>query len=306
MRVLVLGGRGFVGQHVVAELERLGHSVVSASRRDGLDLRDFAGVRALLRDCRPEAVFNLAAHVGSLHYVTEHAAVVFDDNVTMALNLYRGVAEEYRLAIVVNPLSNCSYPGDAVRQREPEWWDGEVHDSVYAYGNAKRFIYVTSRSYARQYGIESRNFLVPNSYGPGDYTDPNKTHALNGMIIRMLLAHRRGDAEFEIWGTGSPVREWVFVRDVARVLALSPGLERDLTYPLNIAQGCGYSIRQSAALIAATVGYQGRLVFNAAYADGAPIKILDAGEFNTVFPDFRFHDHGQGVRETVAYYEGVL
>lgn len=306
MRVLVLGGTGFIGSRLRAALESTDHDVSSVSRREGVDLLEPAAVRACLADLRPEAIFHLAAHVGSLHYVTQRAAEVLDDNMTMALNLYRAIAEVCPEARVVNPLSNCSYPGDSERQREGEWWHGEVHDTVFSYGNAKKFLYVVARNYRRQHGIRSLNFLVPNTFGPGDSTDPNRTHALNGMILRMIEAQRTGAEEFEVWGTGRPVREWGYVDDVVAILTRALSLEEDLTYPVNLAQNRGYSIGESAELIARAVGYRGRLTFNSEYADGDPVKVLDDTRFRELFPDFEFHDHFLAIQETVAYYRQVL
>lgn len=306
MKVLVVGGRGFVGTALSSELEAAGHEVTSLSRRDGLDLTDLENTRSTLATVAPEAIFNAAAHVGSLHYVTTFAADVFCDNVLMALNLYKAAAAVCPETLIVNPLSNCSYPGDADTHFEPEWWAGEVHDSVFGYGNAKRVIYVLSKCFGKQYGVRSINFLVPNAFGPGDYTDPNKTHAMNGMIIRMLQARKNGAGEFEIWGSGAPVREWGYIKDVVKILSLSLKVEGEQIYPVNIGQNSGYSIRQSAELIARAVGFDGRLVFNTKYQDGAPLKILDDRAFRKMFPDFKFYDHAQGIRETVEYYEHII
>ena len=115
------------------------------------------------------------------------------------------------------------------------------------------------------FGIKTYNFLVPNAFGPGDSTDPNKVHALNGMIIRMILAKMEGQTEFEIWGTGAPVREWIYVEDVAKLFKQALTLNMDLTYPINLGQQQGYSIRESAELIASSVGFKGELVFRADY-----------------------------------------
>jgi GDP-L-fucose synthase len=306
MKVLILGGHGFVGRNLREILTSPDYEIVALSRRDGFDLRDLGLVRDYFRDQHPDVVVNLAAHVGSLHYVTQYAADVLYDNIQTALNLYKAVTEFCPKVRIVNPLSNCSYPGDANKHNEPDWWQGEVHDSVFSYGNAKRFIYVISKTFRRQYGIDTVNFLVPNTFGPGDYTDPNKTHALNGMIIRMILAQRNGYSHFEIWGSGKPIREWGYIKDVVRILAFGLTIKHDLIYPVNIGQNKGYSIKESAEMIAEEVGFSGDLVFNTNYQDGAPFKILDDGKFRTLFPDYRFYDHRQGIRETVEYYKSIL
>jgi GDP-L-fucose synthase len=306
MKILILGGHGFVGKSLAGELEGTEHEVFPISRRDGVDLKDFEAVRKCFKDIEPDAIINCAAHVGSLHYVTTYAADVVHDNVQMALNIYEAAKDACGSARIVNPLSNCSYPGDANTHYEPDWWNGEVHDSVFSYGNSKRMIYVISQCYGRQYGIRSVNFLVPNTFGPGDYTDPNKTHALNGMIIRMITAQREGEKEFEIWGTGKPIREWGYIQDVVDMLVLGLTIEDDLTYPVNLAQNRGYSIRESAEFIAEAIGFDGKLVFNTKYQDGAPFKILDDRKFRSIFPDYDFFDHKKGIEETVKYYKSVL
>lgn len=305
-KILVLGGHGFVGKNVVTALQQLGHTVSIASRKTGVDLTDYAVTEKYLAALSPEVIFNCAAHVGSLHYVTTYAADVLHDNIQMSLNLYKAVAKVCPKAKIINPLSNCSYPGASDIQTEAEWWNGPVHDSVFSYGNAKRFLYVLSKCYQKQYGINSVNLLVPNTFGPGDATDPNKTHALNGMIIRMVEAHKRGDAAFEIWGTGSPVREWAYIDDVARAMIAGMSSPENLIDPVNVAQNKGYTIKESAQFIATAVGFTGELQFNTNYQDGAPVKILDDKKFRAIFPDFTFFDHKQGIAETVNYYTSVL
>lgn len=306
MRVLVLGGHGFVGKSVCAALKDTSHEVRPVSRKDGVDLLGYEALAQYLRSWVPDAIINCAAHTGSVHYVSKHAAEVFDDNARMALNLYRAVRECCPSARVINPLSNCSYPGNVALQKEQEWLDGEVHESVHAYGNVKRFIYTIARCYQKQYGLMSYNFLVPNIFGPADHADPNKVHALNGMIIRMIAAQKANAPIFEIWGTGKPVREWAYIADVVEVLKRALTFDLDLMDPVNIAQGRGYSIAESASRIAKSLGYTGQLVFNTSYQDGAPTKILDDHKFRTFFPDFQFTDHEEGIRATVDYYQSVL
>jgi GDP-L-fucose synthase len=305
-KILVLGGTGFIGKHVVNILQKNNHSVLAASRATGLDLHNYNNLHTYLAEHNPDVIFNCAAHVGSLHYVTTYAAQVIHDNMQMALNMYKAVAETCPKARVINPLSNCSYPGNLDVQSESDWWKGEVHESVFAYGNAKKFIYVLAQCYKKQHAITSINFLVPNTFGPGDSIDPNKTHALNGMIIRMIEAQKQGASEFEIWGTGNPIREWAYVDDVVNILMQGMYTQEDLTYPINLAQNKGFSIKQSAEFIAEALGFTGKLKFNTQYPDGAPVKILDNTNFKKLFPNFVFSDHKKGIAETVSYYKGRL
>lgn len=305
-KVLILGGHGFIGKNLATALQKTSYEVIIKSRADGVDLKIFESAKKCLAQLEPDFIFNCAAHTGSLHYVTTYAADVIADNIQMSLNLYKAAVSACPNTTIINPLSNCSYPGDSDIQTEKKWWDGPVHESVFSYGNAKRFLYVLSKCYAKQHSLKSINFLAPNTFGPGDSADPNKTHALNGMIIRMIKAQNNGDKEFEIWGTGSPVREWAYVDDVINVLVQSINTKADLIEPINVGQNKGYTIKQSAQFIAEALNYKGELVFNTKYQDGAPKKILDNKKFREIFPDFVFFDHKQGILKTVNYYKSIL
>ncbi|MBA7511057.1 GDP-L-colitose synthase [subsurface metagenome] len=304
--ILVTGATGFLGKAVCKKLIEKNIEFSKTSLSLGCDLRNKEQVENLFSKAKPDFVLNCAAHVGSLHYVTTYAADVFYDNTQMALNIYNVAAKVGPDARIINPLANCSYPGDSDIQREIDWWVNEVHESVFSYGNAKRFIYVISKCYNKQNGLKSINFLIPNTFGPGDSTDPNKTHALNGIIIRMIKAERNGDAEFEVWGTGSPVREWAYIDDVVNIIIEGIYTKEDLIYPVNLAQNKGYSVKESAEMIADSVGFKGKLTFNADYQDGDPIKILDDKKFRQLFPEFQFFNHKKGIEETVKYYKSVL
>jgi len=307
-KILVLGGHGFVGTSLVATLKdkNKGDEIFALSRTDGLDLTNYESIKKYLEQIQPDCIVNCAAHVGSINYVTTFAADVVNDNMQMSLCLYQAVKNVCPKARIVNLLSNCSYPGDADVQIESEWWNGPVHKSVFSYGNAKKMLYVISECYGRQYGIKTVNFLIPNTFGPGDSTDPQKTHALNGMIMRMLESQKRGDTEFEIWGTGNPIREWAYIDDVVNILIEGITTEKDLLEPVNLGQHKGYTIKESAQFISEAVGFTGKLVFNTNRQDGAPIKILDDKKFREFFPNFVFFDHKKGIELTVNYYRSIV
>jgi GDP-L-fucose synthase len=306
MKILILGGHGFFGKNLVNAFRNTEHTIISLSRRNGLDLANYHSTQCWLREIQPDVIYNCAAHVGGLHYVANLPADILADNLLMSLNLYRAVQAACPAALIINPLSNCSYPGDREIYYESEWLQGEVHPSVYSYGNAKRTLYVISHCYALQYGIKTYNFLVPNAFGLGDATDPNKVHALNGMIIRMLEAQQKGLAEFAVWGTGTPIREWIYIDDVVALLTKALRLDLDLLCPVNLAQKRGYSIRESAELIAKAIGFKGEIVFRAEHQDGAAQKILCDRRFRSIFPDYQFTNHYKAICATVEYYRSAL
>lgn len=309
VKALVLGASGFIGSNLAAVLEHKGHNVSRPYREPGflcLDLKNENNILDYLNYKQPDIIFNCAAHTGNVHYVMAHAAAVMHDNCLMAENLYKAVSLVCPKAHIVNPLSNCSYPGAANIQHEKSWLSGEPHHSVFAYANSKRFIYSLSKCYNLQHKIRTSNFLVPNAFGPGDHLDVNRTHALSGMIVRMIKAKRENEQIFEVWGSGNPIREWGYVDDVVEILSRAIDLKEDLIYPVNIAQNHGVSIRESAEAIKKAVGYEGDLWFNTEYEDGAPTKVLDDKKFREMFPKYRFIDHAEAIKRTVKYYEQAM
>ena len=306
MKFLILGHTGFVGKNLMTHLTNLGHDVAGVST-EGCDLREYDNVARILQTLTPlDAVFNCAANVGSVHYVTKYAADVITDNTQMALNLYKAVTAYAPETVIINPLSNCCYADGSLLQDEREWLSGPVHHSVFSFGNFKRVLYYISKCYDIQHGTRTVNLMLPGIYGPGDSTDPNKVHALNGMIIRMLECQKEKQANFEIWGTGEPVREWIYIDDVCKIMTTAAENTGDVIEPINIAQGDGSSIKQTAEFIATALEFDGELTFNTDYQDGAAIKILKTGKFTETFGDFDFYDHQEGIRNTVDYYREVL
>lgn len=310
MRILVLGHTGFVGQNLLNKLITTQHHIMGGSRSEGvygycIDLLEYEQIKNYLIKYKPDVIYNLACHGGSMKYVRDFAADVIFDNTQMALNLYKAVNHVDPKIKIIQPFSNCSYPGDSSVQHEDEWLSGEVHPSVFSYGNAKRSIYYISKCYNHQYNINSVNLLLPNTYGPGDSTDPNHTHALNGMIIRMIQAKRSGQERFEVWGTGKPIREWAYIDDFIEALVRAIDLN-NMVYPVNVGQEQGYSIAESAKIIKEQLGYKGEIFFDTSHQDGDPCKILSKDNFNKLFTNFKWFDHTEGIANTIKYYEDKL
>lgn len=304
-RIAILGGGGFAGRNVREELESAGMTVAVFSRSSGCDLMDLYTAYTKLDAFHPSHIVNCAAHVGSVNYVRDFAADVIDQNLRMSLNLYR-IMQQMRDCIVVNPIANCAYPGVMDRYREAELWAGPVHPSVLSYGSARRMVDALATCYRAQYGVRSVNVIVPNMYGPFDSTNPNKTHALNALVIKFVRAMREHSAEVEIWGTGKPVREWLYVKDFARIVRCVIERGEESMEPVNIAQNHGLSVDELVAIIRDTLGYKGAVVKNPLFPDGSPKKVMDDEQFRRRFPDFQFTPFATGLRETIEYYQSIL
>jgi len=305
VKVAILGGVGFAGRNLRECLEAAGMEVGVFSRTTDCDLLDLPKTWAKIDSFRPDYLVNCAALVGSINYVSDFAADVVDVNMRIILNTYK-VAQQMREVVVINPVANCGYPGVMDTYEEAGFWDGPIHPSVLSYGSTRRMMWVLSKCYNEQYGVRSINLVVPNMYGPYDSANPNKTHALNALIIKFVRAVKYGHPEIEIWGTGKPIREWLYIKDfsdVIRRLILADNISLDL---VNIAQNKGFSVIELVDILTKITGYRGNIWYNTKYQDGSPKKIMDDRLFRQKFPDFSFTPLVDGIKDTLKYYMKIL
>lgn len=266
----------------------------------GLDLTDREKTLAYFDTLRPEFVLNCAAYVGGIEFGRKHPAEMFDHNLRMTLNLFEA-GRRVRLKRLVNPISNCAYPGKAGVFREAEFWNGPLHESVLAYGIARKASWVGSWAYARQYGLDTISLVFSNMYGPEDHFEEERSHALGALIMKFVRAKAEKREEVTVWGSGTPVREWLHADDGAeamvRALALAPTLEL-----INIGIGQGISIAKLATLIAELVDYKGRIRFDPSRPDGAPYKTVDGSLGRKLFGWSPCRNLREGIEETIAWY----
>ena len=306
-KVLVLGGHGFMGKNIQAVFKDSEYEMYYESRSSGCNIFYYDGFKKVVADIAPDVIIFAAAHVGSIGYVSKYAGNVVNDNTQLYLNLYKCVAEVNPNILIINSISNCSYPGYIDVQHEELWWNGEVHESVESYGMPKKMGFIISECYKKQYGIQTINLIIPNSYGELDYVDVEKTHAMDGIIMRMIKAKRDGENTFIVWGTGTPVREWIYMPDVVRIMKkILDDKMYDLPNPINLGQEHGISIKESVEVIREKLDYDVVLTNDTSKQDGAPLKVLGAKLFKEHFPDFKFTDYDVGINNTIEYYKKIL
>jgi NAD dependent epimerase/dehydratase family. len=304
MKIALLGANGFVGQNVVNEFKKHNLDFFPVSREYGFDLRKKSDNIRFLTESNCSIILNCAAHVGSLNYVTKNAADVVSDNTRMILSMYDSVREINPEILIINPVANCGFPADSTIFKEDEFWNGPLHSSILSYGLTRRYLIGTSECYRMQAGIKSINLFTPNMYGPHDSTDPDKAHALNALVSKFVKAGQQKKNELEVWGSGKVIREWLYVKDFARI-ALSIIQDKNIynfTEPINIAQNWGLSIKSLVDLIIKSFGYKGNVNWNTNMPDGAIKKVMDDARFRNYFPEFKFTSLEQGIQETTNYY----
>lgn len=306
MKILLFGHSGFAGRNIADFLLQEGISHYGVSRSTGVDLRVQQEVVNLLEIYKPDYIVNCAAHVGSLNYVSKFAGDVINNNVQMISALYEALRKVGKNITVINPIANCAFPGDANLYQESQWLLGEVHDSVASYGNSRRLMYAYSTAYRKQHNIKTINFFVPNMYGEYDSTDPNKAHALNALISKFVKSEMNGTWEVDIWGTGSPIREWLYAKDFAKVIVKvlkDSNLQDMLTQPVSIAQNNGISMKELADIINVNFSNKMNLKYLTDMQDGAPKKVMANKKFREHFGTFEFTDFNVGIKNTIKYYK---
>ena len=167
--------------------------------------------------------------------------------------------------------------------------------------------FIISECYKKQYGIKTINLMLGGGYGENDHLTEEKTHAMNGIIMRMIKAKRNGDKEFVVWGTGTPIREWFYMPDIGRIIKEIIDEEKyDLPNPMNIAQEKGISITDIVTMVKKALNYDVKIVYDTTKQDGAPIKVLGSKLFKQYFSDFKFTDYENGINNAIKYYNKNL
>jgi GDP-L-fucose synthase len=300
-RILVSGGAGFLGAHVVERLRERGCRHVFAPRSKEYDLRQERAVARLYDETRPDVVIHLAAVVGGIGANRANPGRFFYDNAIMGIQMME-FARRASVKKFVAVGTICAYPKyTPVPFREDDLWNGYPEETNAPYGLAKKMLLVQAQAYRTQYGFNAIYPMLVNLYGPGDNFDAESSHVIPALIRKCLEATARGDSTITLWGDGSPTREFLYVEDAAEALVLAT--ERyDGAEPVNLGSGEEWSIANLATMIADTVGYRGRVVWDTTRPNGQPRRCLDVRRAEECFGFRSSVDLRKGIERTVAWY----
>ncbi|SUS08802.1 bifunctional GDP-fucose synthetase: GDP-4-dehydro-6-deoxy-D-mannose epimerase and GDP-4-dehydro-6-L-deoxygalactose reductase [uncultured Defluviicoccus sp.] len=277
-RVWVAGHRGMVGSAIVRRLEREGCEVLTVER-SAVDLRRQAETESWLAANRPQAIFLAAATVGGILANDTRPAEFLYDNLAIEANIIEG-AHRCGVEKLVFLGSSCIYPRLAPQpMSEDALLTGPLEPTNQWYAVAKIAGIKLCQAYRRQYGCDFISVMPTNLYGPGDNFDLSSSHVVPALIAKFHHAKVTGASEVEIWGSGTPRREFLYVDDLAdavvHVMRAYSGEDH-----INIGTGTDVTIAELAAMVAKVVGFEGRLVFDASKPDGTPRKLLDVGRLS--------------------------
>lgn len=301
-RIVVTGGSGFLGRHVVERLRSRTPADIFVPRSKDFDLRR---MDACLRATEGrDLVIHLAAHVGGIGLNREKPGELFYDNAIMGIQLVEA-ARVNRVAKTVVAGTICAYPKfTPVPFREEELWNGYPEETNAPYGVAKKALLVQLQSYRQQYGMNGVFLLPVNLYGPHDNFDLNTSHVIPALIRKIQEAMDRGATEVALWGDGTPTREFLYVEDCAEGIVLA--CERyDGPDPANLGNGFEIPIRDLAAKIGAAMGYKGRFNWDATKPNGQPRRGLDTSRAREWFGFNARTGLDEGLKKTIEWYRAA-
>lgn len=300
-RVVVTGGAGFLGSFVAEKLQERGCREIFIPRSLDYDLRDRDAILRLYAEARPDVVIHLAAVVGGIGANRDNPGRFFYDNAIMGIQLIEH-ARQTGVKKFVATGTICAYPKfTPIPFREDDLWDGYPEETNAPYGLAKKMMLVQTQAYREQYGFNGIFLLPVNLYGPRDNFDLHTSHVIPALIRKCAEAKQEGRAEIVLWGDGTPTREFLYVEDAAEGILLAA--ERyNGDQPVNLGTGEEIAIHELAQIVAAEVGFDGRIVWDTSKPNGQPRRCLDVTRARRLFGFEAAHDLHAGIKKTVAWF----
>ena len=299
--VLVTGGTSMIGRHTIDVLEDNGYHVI-APKKEELNLLDNKSTQTFLYDLydkflgpSPKYCIHLAGWNGGIEWNKRYPYTIFDRTVNMMLNLTRYMPNSVKLVSVI---SSCAYPDFGNEMEEGSLWLGPANKTVECHGHAKRMFDTINRCLNKQFGHKAVSAIVNNSFGPYDSYHPDKTKVVGALIRKFVEAEQKSQSEVICWGTGQPLREFIYAKDVAvGLVKIMEGYE-DSDKPINLTSGQEISIKGLTEMIAECVGYTGNIVWDTTKADGQMRKKLKQSQLQFPITPFK-----QALHETIEWYK---
>ena len=298
-KILVTGGNGFLGKNVVKNLENLGINDIIIPSSSDYDLRNMNNCKKVVDGI--DVVFHLAAHVGGIGLNREKPGELFFDNLMMGTQLLH----ESKMANVEKFIALgtvCSYPKfTQIPFSEDDIWNGYPEETNAPYGLAKKMLLVQSKAYREQYNFRSIVVIPTNLYGPDDNFDPSSSHVIPALILKIFHAKKNNLEQIEVWGDGSPTRDFLFVDDAAKGI-VQAAEKYDEISPLNLGSSEEISIKKLVSLISDILDYNGKIVWNKSKPNGQPrrcVSYVRAKEKINFEPKVNFSD---GMKQTIQWF----
>ena len=280
MKVLILGSNGLVGSSLSRVLAKDGYfnEIVSATRKDA-DLLDLSETKKLIQDTKPNVVINAAAKVGGVLANNSHRSEFLIENIKININLLESIIPFSEIK-VINLGSSCIYPLNAENPiKEESIMSGKLEPTNSPYAMAKLTAIELGDSISKQFGHQITNLMPTNLYGPNDNFSDKNSHVIPGLIQRFHKAKINNADSVEVWGSGNPKREFLYVDDLAECIMhiLKNNIDNNL---INIGSGHEVSIKELVDKVVELTNYKGVVEYNRDLPDGNPKKLIDSSKIN--------------------------
>jgi GDP-L-fucose synthase len=282
-KILILGSRGMVGSSLVRFLHKRGFSNLLSPARNELNLLDQVQVQKYFQNEKPQHVFLAAAKVGGIKANNNFRADFILENLQIQSHVFEA-AFKYNVERLMFLGSSCIYPKNCPQPIKEEYLlTSTLEETNEPYAIAKIAGLKLAENFRRQYGKKFYSIMPCNLYGENDNYHPENSHVIPGLIRRMHEAQKNGDSVFEIWGDGTPLREFLYVDDLAEACVLVMQKAHEKTpYWLNVGSSEEVSIGNLAKMIAKELRYEGKLAFNSSVPNGTPRKVLDSSKLHAL------------------------
>lgn len=302
-RILVTGGVGFLGSHIVENLihrKGISNDQIIIPRSGDTDLRRGENCVKVIKDV--DIVIHLAAKVGGIGYNMKYPAILFYDNAIMGIQLMEA-ARQANVEKFIAIGTICAYPKyTPVPFKEEDLWNGYPEETNAPYGLAKKMMLVQSQAYRQQYGFNSIYLLPVNLYGPRDNFDPASSHVIPALIKKIFDAKESGKDYITVWGTGKATREFLYVADAAEGIILAAE-KYNKPYPVNLGSGFEISIKELVGLISELVDFDGEIKWDTTKPDGQPRRCLDVSRAKEEFGFEAKVGFREGLEKTIEWYK---
>jgi len=300
-KVVVTGGAGFLGRHVVEKLKHLGCHDIIVPRSKDIDLRSEQAVVQLYETHRPHLVLHLAAVVGGIGANQAHPGSFFYDNLVMGVQLME-YARQFEVEKFVAIGTICAYPKfTSVPFKEDDLWDGYPEETNAPYGLAKKMLLVQAQAYRQEYNFNAIYLLPVNLYGPWDNFDLETSHVIPALIRKFIEAKNRGDDHLVLWGDGSATREFLYVDDATNGILMASEHYND-SEPINLGSGVEISISALAEKICKQIGFEGEIRWDVGKPNGQPRRCLDVSRAKEKFGFEAQMSFDEGLQKTIDWY----
>ena len=299
-KVLVTGGEGFLGTAICKKLREKGAEPIIL-RHSQVNMHDLQAIILFMTSVKPDYCIHAAGYNGGIEFNRMYPADILYSNTVMGLNIHHA-CEYLGVKKVVSIMTSCAFPDTGMEiLKEETFWDGLPNKTIRAHGIAKRILNAATQAYNDQYNLNAVTVCVTNLYGPNDTFNLVRTKVVGALIRKFVEAKLEENDQVECWGTGAPMREFMYVEDAAEAVVQALEKYEDVDTPLNIGTGTDISIKQLVDYIVKATNYKGEVFWNTEKPDGQMKKLLDTTRMKEIL-DVIPIEVEEGVKRTVQWY----